>query len=184
MFFSVIDGKRTTRKLGALKELNQEQADRKAAEMLRSLKLTAERTAPTVLWVVEEYRIEKMPKLRHSTQRVAELWLKKHIIPRWGSQLITELQPRPVELWLESLPLAPKTRGHLRELLHRLVDYAMWCGSIPVGTNPVSLVTVRGSSKRRKQPRSLTVEEFHTLSKHLGEPFKTMVLLQLCLAGC
>jgi integrase len=57
----------------------------------------------------------------------------------------------------------------------------MWCGSIPVGTNPISLVTVRGSSKRQKQPRSLTVEEFHTLSKHLREPFETMALLQLCL---
>jgi hypothetical protein len=26
---------------------------------------------------------------------------------------------------LEPLPLAPKTRGHLRELLHRLMDDAM-----------------------------------------------------------
>jgi integrase len=181
VFFPVIDGNRTTRKLGGLKELTQEQADRKAIQMLCSLKLQAERKSPTVLWVVEQYQIESMRKLRHSTQRVTGLWLKKHILPRWGEQPITELQPRPVELWLESLPLAPKTRGHLRQLLHRLVDYAMWCGSVPVGTNPISLVTVRGSSKRRKQPRSLTVEEFHTLSKHLGEPFKTMALLQLCL---
>src|ERR1700677_1281150 len=181
VFFPVIDGKRTTRKLGNLNELNQQEADARALEMLRSLKLQVERNVPTVSWVVEQYRTEKMSKLRHSTQRVTGLWIKKHVLPRWGGQPITELQPRPVELWLESLPLAPKTRGHLRELLHRLVDYAMWCGSIPVGTNPISLVTVRGSSKRRKQPRSLTVEEFHTLSKHLREPFKTMVLLQLCL---
>ena len=181
MFFPVIDGKRTTRKLGNLNELNQQGADARALEMLRSLKLQVERNVPTVSWVVEQYRTEKMSKLRQSTQRVTGLWIKKHVLPRWGAQPITELQPRPVELWLESLPLAPKTRGHLRELLHRLVDYAMWCGSIPVGTNPISLVTVRGSSKRRKQPRSLTVEEFHTLSKHLREPFKTMVLLQLCL---
>jgi integrase len=181
VFFPVIDGKRTTRKLGVLKELSQEQADDKAVEMLYSLKLKAKRESPTVLWVVDQYRIESMPRLRHSTQRVTGLWLKKHILPRWGGQPITGLQPRPVQLWLESLPLAPKTRGHLRELLYRLVDYAMWCGSIPVRTNPISLVTVRGSSKRRKQPRSLTVEEFHALSKHLREPFKTMVLLQLCL---
>ena len=59
----------------------------------------------------------------------------------------------------------------------------MSCGSIPVGTNPISLVTVRGSSKGRKQPRSLTVEEFHTLTRHLREPFKTMALLQLCLGS-
>jgi integrase len=122
-----------------------------------------------------------MPKLRHSTQRVTGLWLEKYVISRWGEETITNLQPRPVELWLESLPLAPKTRGHLRELLHRLVDYAMWCGSIPVGTNPISLVTVPASSKRRKQPRSLTVAEFHRLSKHLREPFKMMPLLRVCL---
>jgi len=54
-------------------------------------------------------------------------------------------------------------------------------GAIPVGTNPISLVTVRGSSKRRKQPRNLTVEEFQRLSVHLGEPFKGMALVQVCL---
>lgn len=181
VFFPVLNGRRTTRKLGALKELTQEQADRRAEELLRSLKLQAERKSPTVLWVVEQFRVEKMHRLRHSTQRVTELWLRKYVVGHWGSKLITDLQPRPVELWLESLPLAPKTRGHLRELLHRLVDYAMWCGSIPVGTNPVSLVRVRGSSKRKTRPRSLTVNEYHVLSKHLGEPFKTMTLLQLCL---
>ncbi|MCU1304533.1 MAG: site-specific recombinase, phage integrase family, partial [Candidatus Sulfotelmatobacter sp.] len=181
MFFPVIDGRRTTRKLGSLKELTQEQANRRAEEKVRSMKLKAERESPTVLSVVEQYRIERMPKLRPSTQRVAKLWIKKYVLGHWGNKTMTDLQPRPVELWLESLPLAPKTRGHLRELLYRLVDYAMWCGSIPVGTNPISLVTVRGSSKRKKQPRSLTVEEFHTLLRHLREPFKTMALLQLCL---
>lgn len=181
VFFPVLKGKRTTRKLGALKELTQEQADRRAEEMLRSLKLQAERQSPTLRWVVEQFRVEKMPRLRHSTQRVTELWIRKYLLAHWGSKPITDLHPRPVELWLESLPLAPKTRGHLRELLHRMVDYAMWLGAIPVGTNPISLVTVRGSSKRRKRPRSLTVEEFHTLSKHLGDPFRTMALVQLCL---
>ena len=181
VFFPVIDGKRTTRKLGRLAELTQEQANRRAEEVLRSLKLQAKKESPTVSSVVEQYQEERMLKLRHSTQRVTRLWIKKYVLPRWGQQPVIELQPRPVELWLESLPLAPKTRGHLRELLYRLVDYAMWCGSIPVGTNPISLVTVRGSSKRRRQPRSLTSEEFHTLSTHLREPFKTMALLQVCL---
>ncbi len=45
----------------------------------------------------------------------------------------------------------------------------------------MSLVRVHGSSKRTKQPRSLTVEEFHNLSKHLRQPMKTMALVQLCL---
>jgi integrase len=179
--FPVINGKRTTRKLGNLNELSQQQADHKAEDMLRKLKRQTERNSPTILWVAEQYQIESLPKLRHSTQRVASLWLKKHILPKWGQQPISELQPRTVELWLESLPLAPKTRGHLRELLHRLVDYAMWRGAIAVAIKPISLVTVRGCSKRRKQPRNLTPAEFYTLSKHLREPFKTMALLQVCL---
>lgn len=181
VFFPVINGKRTTRKLGVLKELTQVQADRKAEEMFRSLKLTTERTAPRLETVVTQYRMEKLSKLRYSTQQAAESWLKGYILPRWGSIRITELQPRPVELWLDSLPLAPRTRGHLRELLHRLVDFSMWAGLIPVGTNPISLVTVRGSSKRKRQPRSLRVEEFHAMLKHLAEPFRTMALLQVCL---
>lgn len=181
VFFPVIDGKRTTRKLGNLNELNQQQADARASDMLRTLKLQVDRNSPTVIRIIQRYREEKLSKLRHSTQKANNSWIRGYVEPVWGETLVTDLQPRPVQLWLESLPLAPKTRGHLRELLHRLVDYAMWCGSIPVGTNPISLVTVRGSSKRQKQPRSLTVEEFHALAKHLREPFKTMALLQLCL---
>lgn len=174
--------KRRSRVLDTLSELpTYSAALRKADEVRREVRLVAERKVPTVRWIVEQYRAEKLPKLRHSTQRIAGLWLNKYALGRWGEHLITDLQPRQVELWLDSLPLAPKTRGHLRELLHRLVDYAMWSGAIPVGTNPISLVTVRGSSKRRKQPRSLTVGEFQCLSSHLHEPFKTMALVQVCL---
>ncbi len=180
--FPEIEGRRTTRKLGNLNELTQEQADAKVAEMLRSLRLQAERSAPTVDSVVKQYRAENLSKLRHSTQRAANSWLKRHILPKWGSSAITDLQPRPVELWLDLLPLAPRTRGHIRELLHRLVDFNMWAGLIPVATNPIGLVTVRGSSKRRRQPRSLKVAEFHALSSRLAEPFKTMALIQVCLA--
>jgi integrase len=179
--FVRVNGRRTTRKLGALKELTQEQANRRAEEIFRSLKLTAERTAPSLDGVVTQYRMEKLSKLRYSTQQAAESWLKGYILPRWGSITITELQPRPVELWLDSLPLSPRTRGHLRELLYRLVDFSMWAGIIPVGTNPISLVQVRGSSKRKRQPRSLKVEEFHDMLRHLTEPFRTMALLQVCL---
>jgi integrase len=86
-----------------------------------------------------------------------------------------------VELWLSSLQWAPKTRGHLRGLLHTLWDYAMWSGAVPVQANPIGLVTVRGCSKRTRQPRSLSVSQFHSLAAQLREPFKTMALLSLCL---
>jgi integrase len=144
------------------------------------MRLVTERTIPSVRSIVEQYRAERLPKLRHTTARIVALWLNKYALGHWGDHLITDLQPRPVELWLDSLPLAPKTRGHLPELLHQLVDFAMWSGAIPVGVNPITLVTVRGSSKRMKEPRCLTVAEFQTLLGHLCEPFKTMAVVQVC----
>jgi integrase len=181
VFFPVVNGKRTTRTLGLLKDLNQEQADRKAEETLRSMRLRAERRSPTVGEVVEQYRTEGLSKLRHSTKKAAESWLKVYVLPHWGEQPITDLQPRTVQLWLESLPLAGKTRGHIKGLLSRLVNYAMWAGLIPIANNPISLVTVKGSSKRKRKVHTLSVKEFHDMLEHLDEPFRTMMQVQLCL---
>jgi integrase len=121
-----------------------------------------------------------MPQ-RYSTRKGYEQWLKNRIVPAWGVKLITDLQPRPVEVWLAGLQLAPKSRSHIRGLLHVLWDYAMWSGSVPVQVNPISLVTVKDSSKRVRQPRSLTVEEFQRLAQHLQrEPFRTMAFVCVC----
>ena len=46
--------------------------------------------------------------------------------------------------------------------------------------NPISLVTIKGASKRVRQPRSLTVEQFRLLISHLREPFGTMALVCIC----
>jgi integrase len=173
-------GKRRSRKLGNLSELSREQALKKAEAVRQELRFEPQTSPLTVRTLVEQYQVEKMPT-RSSTSRVYKLWFKKHILPQWGDQPITKLQPRPVELWLSSLELAPKTRGHLRGLLYTLWDYAMWSGAVPVQANPIGLVTVMGRAKRTRQPRSLNVDQFHSLAAHLREPFKTMALLSVCL---
>jgi integrase len=45
----------------------------------------------------------------------------------------------------------------------------------------MELVTIRGATKRKCQPRSLTVEEFRAFAENLAEPFRTMDLLCVCL---
>jgi integrase len=136
-------------------------------------------SVPSVSTLVEQYKTEKMPD-RKDTSRTYQSWIRVHILPKWGQSLITELQARPVELWLESLPLAPKSRGHIRGILSSLWNFAMWKQAIPMQVNPISLVTVKGASKRRKQPRSLTVEQFRLLLSHLHEPHGTIALLCIC----
>ena len=90
------------------------------------------------------------------------------------------MQARPVELWLQSLALAPKSRVAIRGLLSILLDYAMWRGDVPTARNPMELVTIKGATKRTKKPRSLTVEEFQKFVQHLGEPFHTIALVCVC----
>jgi hypothetical protein len=79
------------------------------------------------------------------------------------------MQAPPVELWLSSLELSPKSRSHIRGLLSTIWEYAMWRGHVPVQRNPLELVTVPGASKRRRKPRSLAVDEFQKWVPHLHE---------------
>src|SRR3954469_18370053 len=71
---------------------------------------------PTVGTLIEQYKAEKMPD-RKDTRRTYSSWIRLHILPKWGQQQITDLQARPVELWLQSLTLAPKSRAHIRGIL-------------------------------------------------------------------
>ena len=136
-------------------------------------------SVPTVAALVEQYRKEKMPT-RHDTRGGYESWLRVYILPRWAKTQLTELQARPVEMWLDSLSLAPKSKVHIRGILSSLWNYAMWKQDIPMQVNPITLVTVKGASKRVRQPRSLTVEQFRLLVSHLREPFNTLALMCVC----
>lgn len=120
-----------------------------------------------------------MPK-RVMTRQGYNTWLNHYIVPTWGNSSLQELQARPVDLWLQSLKLAPKSKVHIRGLVRVLWDFAVWRGDVPLQRNPMELVTIKGASKRVRQPRSLTVEEFQKLTKQLEEPFHTIALVCVC----
>src|SRR5256885_8690148 len=64
--------------------------------------------------------------------------------------------------------------------MYRLFEKAMLWELIPFERNPISLVELKGVSKRIKPPRILTEEEFGALLSELVHPYLCMVLL----AGC
>jgi integrase len=165
--------------IGTKRQYPTTSAARDAAETIRTTPEPIKTEAPMVKALIEQYRAEKMPT-RYSTRRSYEVWLGK-ITAQWGERRITELQARPVELWLQSLPLAPKSRAHMRGLIATLWDFCMWRADIPTQRNPIELVTIRDASKRQRQPRSLTVEEFQNFAQHLADPFHTVALLCVCL---
>jgi len=134
----------------------------------------------TVRSVVARYEAERMPS-RQSTVRVYRSFLNNHVLPKWADTRIQDVQPRPVELWLRELPLSPKSKTHVRSLMHGLVEFAMWSGLLDISRNPISLVQNIGATRRVRKARSLTAEQFQALLKELHEPFATMALLCVCL---
>lgn len=172
-------GTRRSKRIGTKQEFPTKAAAWKEVERLQIRESKTE-TGDTVREVVTRYEAERMPT-RHSTAYVYRSFLKNHVLPRWGDTLIRDVQPRPVELWLRELALSPKSKTHVRSLMHGLVEFAMWAGMLEVNRNPISLVRNTGATRRVRKARSLTVEQFHAVLKELHEPFATMALLCVCL---
>jgi integrase len=100
--------------------------------------------------------------------------LNRWIIPRWGEYLLDDVKTVAVEQWLRSLQLAPKSKTHIRSLMHLLYQNARrW---EMTDRNPIELVR-----RRLRIPRVLTEGEIRLLLEQLPEPYNTMVLVAACL---
>ncbi|HEV8412057.1 MAG TPA: site-specific integrase [Bryobacteraceae bacterium] len=89
------------------------------------------------------------------------------------------MKPMAVEDWLNGLAVAPKTKGHIRGLMHVIFDCAIrW---ELTDKNPMDLVRVKGGVQRLERPAVLTTEQFTSLLAEIREPFRTMVLVAGCL---
>jgi integrase len=172
-------GKRRSKLIGSKQEYPTKAAAWKVVEHLE-IGQPKTQNGETVRSVTARYEAERMPS-RHSTARVYRSFLNNHILPEWGDTRIQDVQPRPVELWLRQLRLSPKSKTHVRSLMHGLVEFSMWAGLLDISRNPISLVQNKGATRRTRKARSLTVEQFHTLLKELHEPFATLALLCICL---
>lgn len=176
------NGHRRSKVIGTAQQFPTKASAWRAAEPLRKQLDQTVRNDELVLTVrslVDRYRTERMPR-RTMTRQGYNTWLNGYIIPKWGDGALTELQARPVDLWLQSLSLAPKSKVHIRGLVRILWEFAMWRGDVPIQRNPMELVTIKGATKRLKRPRSLTAEEFQLLLEQLEEPFRTMALVCVC----
>ncbi len=134
---------------------------------------------PTFGALLDRYIEHELPE-RHSTRSAHLSDIRKHIRPRWNDYPVDKVKPMAMEQWLRSLALAPKTKVHIRSLMHVVMKCAERWGVIEVGKNPVTLVRVKNASKRMKRPQILEVAQFFELLKHLGEPYRTMVMVAQC----
>jgi len=183
-------GKRKSEDIGTTDEYrNRSAVDKcsKVAYLRMKINGDEEKRVEKFSVVLERYVNEEIPK-RFSTRHSYLSYIHNHVRPRWGEFLLTQIKPLAVRDWLKALkdkkgehPLASKTRGHIKGIMHRIFDCAMLWEYLPTDRNPMSLVHIEGSTKRRKKPRILTPREFSALIIAVQhEPCRTMVILALC----
>ncbi|QNI33834.1 tyrosine-type recombinase/integrase [Alloacidobacterium dinghuense] len=118
--------------------------------------------------------------LSYSTVSGYNSYFSKHIQPRWSSTILTDIKPLEQNEWLKDLPLAGKTKAHVRALSHLLFERAMLWGLLDLQRNPVELVKLKGTSARKWRPQVITPEKLQELVNVLHEPYRTMVIVAIC----
>lgn len=118
-------------------------------------------------------------ELSYSTV-VSYLSVIKRVRAKWGSTRIARMKPVQVQDWLKKMDAAPKTKGHIKAIVHRLFEKAMLWELVEWQRNPMELVEIKGISKRRKKPIVLTVEQYYQILELLPQPYRTMVVVAQC----
>ncbi|HZY61262.1 MAG TPA: site-specific integrase [Edaphobacter sp.] len=130
--------------------------------------------------ICDRYIEEELPQ-RYSTRKSYLSNIKLHIRPRWERYLLHQIRPMVVEGWLKDMDMAPKSKAHIRSVMHLMFECAARWELFNDRRNPIQIVRVKDGSKRRRRPTVLTVQEYETILGLLKEPFRTMVIVAQCL---
>jgi integrase len=104
----------------------------------------------------------------------------KQVRLKWGETRISRMKPLGVQEWLKKMDAAPKTKGHVKALMHRLYEKAMLWEIVEWQRNPMQLVEIKGISKRKKKPVVLAVEQYCLILALIPQPYRTMVMVAQC----
>ena len=181
--------------LGSVEEYRSEAEAKHAADALRlniNEKTPQEKLrAINLKTLVEHYRQYELPDVVHKTRPIGsepieeegrksfstqfgyEGYIRKWILPRWGTYLLADVKAVKVEDWLKSLPLARGSKAKIRNIMSALYNHAIrweWATHNPI-------THVRQSAKRSSIPTVLTTIQIKAFLTHLAEPARTAVLL-------
>ncbi len=181
-FSEVAGGKRRQRALYFSGQEYPKEADvRKAIEMtVTQHNQDSERAKVDVLFgaVTGLYRTEHLPDLEPSTRQLHTYLLNNYIEPKFAKVAIRKVDPLAVTLWFGELNLAPTTKASIRSVLSQCFKLAALHKYISaMEKNPMSVVTIKGTSKRQKKIRQLTIPDFKRIIEALPEPLNVMTLV-------
>jgi integrase len=126
--------------------------------------------------ILDRYLAEEMPP-KISSQISAKSRIEQHIRPKWEDVPVTQMKAAAIRSWLEGLPLAALTKGHIRAIMHKLFKLSMLWEYLPVNQNPLELFTLRGSTRRASAPTLLSPEQAQAIIAKLPAPFDLLTLV-------
>jgi len=129
--------------------------------------------------LINRFLKEAMPE-RKGTADLYQSWILNYINARWEQVPLSKVKPLAVEMRLKGLNLAPKSKSHVRSVMHILFEWAMRWELMEYNRNPMSLLKLKGVTKPVRQARSLSVEELQSLWAHLDEDTRTMSMVDVC----
>jgi integrase len=109
----------------------------------------------------------------YATKKIYKAYLKRWVVPHWGTIDLCSLRTIEVESWLRRLPLAKSSCAKIRSLMSVLFNHASRYELFDA--NPIRLV--RQSAKRRTTPSVLTPAEIKALLDVLNLRERALVLL-------
>jgi integrase len=176
-------GKRIYRKrvIGTVCQYPEADSARKAVTgLLREISQNPLQRSPIPMTVAEasDHFIQREltnddPWRSYSTKKAYKAYLKRWIIPHWGTAPLSEVRTMGVESWLRRLPLAKSSCAKLRGLFSVLFNHC--CRYEFFDRNPIRLV--RQSAKRRSSPTVLTPIEIKLLLSGLRLRERALVLV-------
>ena len=175
----------TTQQLRSKAEA-QRAASRFAGEINNSIEVA------TFGQLVRRYLQEAIPE-RQSTAGPLRSMLNSRILPEWENVRVVDMakDPMAVEQWIKGLQakarkegerprdLAPKSKLHTRAVMHRLFEYAMRWRYLDCQRNPMSLIELRGTSRRVRVIYRITPQQYYTILSHLAPHVRLMAILAM-----
>lgn len=176
-----VTGERRSIQVGNSVDLPKRADAERAAEQFRLAANPDNVRSVTFGALLDRYIKEEMSD-RHSTSSADKSRIKIHIRPKWESYFIQDVKPFAVDVWLKALDLTAKSKNNIKWLMSSLFKYAQRLDLVDLGYNPMSVVKLRGVTKRKRKPVILSPEQFQALVAALPkEPVCTMVWLAGCL---
>jgi integrase len=182
-----VDGKRELTRIGTTAEY-----PNKSAAVRASLTLmvnASEKKQPSITFetAARRYMAEKMPT-RFTTSGGYRNYLQ-YCIRQWGDSELVAIEPMEVWQWVNNLvhpqtgkPLAGKTKAHVRAAMRMVYEFAMLARLYPITRNPIDLVKVTGATKRTRQRKVLTYEQWgRFIANVVAEPQRTAIITAMCL---